>query len=122
MNRSARRAYEQKIRKDKRASICPKCGYRSLFFSTSIPTGEFDVETKDDGMTVTKPKYTAAIKCEVCDSIIYMGEDVEKLVPPGIYLPLPIDIFDYALRHPEMLERTEDAEKTVDNSSNLVQD
>jgi hypothetical protein len=51
-----------------------------------------------------------------------MGEDVEKLVPPGIYLPLPIDIFDYALRHPEMLERTEDVKETVDNSSNLVQD
>lgn len=33
-----------------------------------------------------------------------MGEDVEKLVPAGVILPLPLDIFDYALRHPEITE------------------
>lgn len=47
---------------------------------------------------------TTAIKCEICDSIIYSGEDVEKLVPVGIRLPLPLDIFDYALRHPEVYQ------------------
>lgn len=103
-NRKARREYERQIKKDKRASRCPKCGYKSLFYSTSIPTNEYEVETGEDGSTNTKIKYTTAIKCEMCDAIIYMGEEVEKLIPPGVFLPLPIDIFDYALRHPEILE------------------
>ncbi len=103
-NRAQRRDYERQIKKDKRASKCPKCGYRSLFYSAQVPTGEFDVETNEDGTTKTIVKKTTAIKCEVCDEIIYMGEDVEKLVPAGIILPLPLDIFDYALRHPEIIE------------------
>ena len=32
-----------------------------------------------------------------------MGEDVAKLVPPGVTLPLPLDIFDYVLRNPDVL-------------------
>ena len=47
-NRLQRREYERQIKKDKRASICPKCGYKSLFYSTQVPTGEFDVETKEE--------------------------------------------------------------------------
>ena len=107
-NRTQRREYERQIKKDKRASICPKCGYKSLFYSTQVPTGEFDVTMNDDGTTSTKMKKTTAIKCEVCDEIIYMGEDVEKLVPPGVILPLPLDIFDYTLRHPEVINGNEE--------------
>lgn len=102
-NRLQRREYERQIKKDKRASICPKCGYKSLFYSTQVPTGEFDVETKEDGTTTTIARKTTGIKCEVCDQIIYMGEDVAKLIPPGVILPLPLDIFDYALRNPDIL-------------------
>ena len=103
-NRAERREYERHIKKDKRASICPKCGYKSLFYSAQVPTGEIDVETKEDGTTTTIAQMTIGIKCILCDGIIYMGEDVAKLIPPDVILPLPLDIFDYALRHPEITE------------------
>lgn len=53
---------------------------------------------------------TTAIKCEVCDNIIYKGEEVEKLIPPGVILPLPLYVFDYALRHPEVILEEEKEE------------
>ena len=98
-NREERRAYWRKIKNDKRTSICPKCGYESLFYSVSVPVSNFNLEEWKQDV-----KYETAIKCEICDAIIYQGEDVTKLVPPGIILPLPLDIFDYALRHPELGE------------------
>ena len=107
MNREERRKYQKKINKDKRASKCPKCGYKSLFYSTSIPTGDYEVKENEDGTSETVPIYTTAIKCDICGEIIYQGENVEKLCPPGIYLPLQLDIFDYALRHPELGEQEE---------------
>ena len=113
MNREERRKYYKKIGKDKRLSECPKCGYKSLFYSTSIPTDNYEVKENEDGTSETVPIYTTAIKCDICGEIIYQGENVEKLCPPGIYLPLQLDIFDYALRHPE-LNVEPDAEKVVD--------
>lgn len=53
---------------------------------------------------------TTAIKCEVCDNIIYQGKEVEKLIPPGVILPLPLYVFDYALRHPEVIPEEEKEE------------
>ena len=113
-NRAERRRYEREIKKDKRAYKCPKCGHLSLFFTEQVPTGEFDVETNEDGTTTTTVKKTTAVKCEVCGDIIYMGEDVEKLIPPGVILPLPLDIFDYALRHPEVVAEEKDSKEEVE--------
>ena len=114
-NREERRAYERKIKKDKRASKCPNCGYKALFYSISIPDGLKEI-TEYDGtvgdIKTTEPKYTTAIKCEMCDSIIFSGPEVEKLVPPGIILPLDIEIFGYALRHPE--EFTNEKEEIIE--------
>ena len=111
MNREERRKYQKEIKKDKRASKCPQCGYLSLFYTTSLPTGNYDVITKEDGATENIPHYETAVKCEVCGATIYWGEDVTKLIPAGIYLPLPLDIFDYALRHPEVGEENNDDER-----------
>ena len=111
MNRNERRKYQKEIKKDKRASKCPQCGYRSLFYTISMPTGNYDVVTNEDGTTENKPLFETAVKCEICGTTIYQGPDVTKLVPPGIYLPLPLDIFDYALRHPEMGEENNNDER-----------
>ncbi len=82
MNREERRRYQKKIAKRKEASICPKCGYKSLFVSTA--RGENDT----------------IIKCEICGEIVFEGPDVTRIVPPGIYLPLPLNIFETALKAP----------------------
>ena len=107
-NRAERRAYERSIKNDKRASKCPKCGHLSLFYSTQIK--DLDVIPNEDGTSQFASKMTTAIKCEVCDNIIYKGEEVEKLVPPGVILPLPLYVFDYALRHPEVIPEEEKEE------------
>ena len=71
LNRTQYRAYLRKNKKNKNLSICPKCNHKSLFYSTA--RGENDT----------------VIKCDVCKDIVFEGPDVTRMVPPGIYLPLP---------------------------------
>ena len=99
MNRAERRAYEKSIHNDKRASVCPKCKGKALFYTI----GELKPEAKNKEKPEKKDFNTKVI-CERCKATIYEGDEVSKLVPPGIYLPLPLDIFDYALQHPEITE------------------
>ena len=99
-NRAERRIYERKIKNDKRASKCPKCGHLALFYSKAVLKPYEGTKEKFD-----REDFDVQICCEACDAIIYEGGEVNKLVPPGIYLPLPLDIFDYALRHPEITEK-----------------
>ena len=80
LNRKERRIYWQRNKKNKNLSKCPKCGFKSLFYSTS--RGENDT----------------IIKCDICQNIVFEGPDVTRIVPPGIYLPLPLDIFEIALK------------------------
>lgn len=96
-NRTERRAYERKIKNDKRASKCPKCGHLALFYTKAVLKPYEGTKEKFE-----KEDFDVQVCCEACDAVIYEGEEVTKLVPPGIYLPLPLDIFDYALRHPEL--------------------
>lgn len=110
-NREERRAYERKIKNDKRASKCPICGYKSLFY-TKAQLKPYDGIKKE----FTKDDFDTQICCEVCDSVIYEGEEVSKLVPPGIILPLPLDIFDYALRHPDVVEKAAADDNEVINT------
>ena len=110
-NRQQRREYQRSIKNDKRASKCPKCGHLSLFYSTQIKDPfDLDVTPNGDGTSQVTSKMTTAIKCEICDNIIYQGEEVEKLIPPGVILPLPLYVFDYALRHPEVIPEEEKEE------------
>ena len=81
------------------------------FYSVSVPTDNYDVKEDEDGTSESVPVYTTTIKYDICSNIIYQREDVEKLVPPGIYLPLQLDIFDYALQHPEFDEAEENEEE-----------
>lgn len=99
MNRAERRAYEKSIHNDKRASICPKCKGKALFYTI----GELKPEAKNKEKP-EKEDFNTKVICERCKATIYEGNEVSKLVPPGIYLPLPLDIFDYALQHPEITE------------------
>lgn len=79
MNREQRRKYAKKIKNDKIASICPACEHKARFFTTA--RGEKDT----------------VLKCEVCGSIIRDGEELTKLMPPGLYLPVPLAILDRML-------------------------
>ena len=99
MNRKERRLYERSIKHDRRASKCPLCGHRSLFYTTG--TLKLGIEEKEK---YEKEDFDTKVCCEVCHGVVYEGEEVSKLVSPGIYLPLPIDVFGYAVRHPEVTE------------------
>lgn len=99
-NREERRAYERKIRNDKRASKCPICGHLSLFFTKATLKPYEGIKEKFE-----KEDFDTQVCCENCGAVIYGGEEVSKLIPPGVYLPLPLDIFDYALRHPEITDK-----------------
>lgn len=102
MNREQRRAYAAKIKGDKRASKCPLCGYKSLFYSQ--PVLKPYEGTKE---TFVKEDFDVVIKCEVCGGTVLANEAVTKLIRPGVYLPLPLDIFTMALQYEE--EHNDDA-------------
>lgn len=91
LNREERREYLRRNKKNKNLSKCPKCGFKSLFYSAA--RGETDT----------------VIKCDICQNIVFEGDNVTRMVPPGIYLPLPLDIFEMALNAPE--ENIDEEEK-----------
>ena len=101
-NREERRAYERKIKNDKRASKCPVCSHLSLFYTKATLKPYEGTKEKFE-----KEDFDTQVCCESCGAVIYEGEEVSKLIPPGVYLPLPLDIFDYALRHPEVTNENE---------------
>ena len=88
-NREQRRKYLQKIAKNKKATKCPICGYNSLYY------------------TQARGPEDTVVRCEINDCLVLEGPEVTKLVPPNIFLPLPLDIFtkgiDYAKEHPDEL-------------------
>ncbi len=92
LNREERRKYLQRNKKNKNLSKCPKCGFKSLFYSTA--RGENDT----------------VIKCDICGDIVFEGSDVTRMVPPGIYLPLPLDIFEIALKNPPEENKVQEGE------------
>ena len=58
-----------------------------------------------------KEDFDTVIKCEVCGSIVLEDPELSKIVPPNIYLPLPLDIFKIALNQ----------NKTKENQTSNVQ-
>ena len=112
MNREQRRKYEAKIKNDKRASICPKCGYKSLFYSQPVLKPYEGTKEK-----FVAEDFDVVIKCEVCGETVLANPAVTKLIRPGVYLPMPLDIFQMALKyedeHPEE-ETTNEVESTGD--------
>ena len=75
LNRAQRRAYAKRVKNDRTASICPKCGNKSHLRSKTINTD-------------------TALICEVCGEIVRHGPDITKAVPPGIILPMSLEVFD----------------------------
>ncbi len=105
MNREQRRKYASKIKGDKRASECPLCHNISLFYTEpqlKPYEGMKEEFTKDDFDTV--------VKCEVCGQVVLANEAVTRLIQPGIYLPLPLDIFTMALKYEEEHPTMEESE------------
>lgn len=99
-NREEKRAYEKKVKNDRRASICPKCNYKSLFYTI----GELKPEAENKE-NPEKEDYNTKVVCECCGATIFEGDDVSKLVPPGIYIPMRLDLFEYAFKNREELEK-----------------
>lgn len=79
MNREQRRAYAKKIKNDPNASICPECGNKARFYTHA--RGEKDT----------------VLLCEVCGKVIREGEELTKLIPPGIYIPGKLEMLDQML-------------------------
>lgn len=79
MNREQRRRYAKKVKNDVIASICPLCNNRARYFTKA--RGEKDT----------------VVICEVCGQVVRDGEEVTKLLPPGIYVPMPLPALDRAL-------------------------
>ena len=65
----------------------------------------------------TKEKFVAedfdvVIKCDVCGGTVLANPAVTKLIQPGVYLPLPLDIFTLALQYEEEHANDESEETT----------
>lgn len=109
MNREQRRAYAAKIKNDKRASECPLCHTKALFYTEPqlLPyEGEKEKFTKDD--------FKVVVKCEACRQVVLDSPAVTKLIQPGVYLPLPIDVFITALKYEEEHPEEEKTEEVQD--------
>lgn len=76
MNREQRRKYDKEVKNDKIASVCPECHNKSRFYTSA--RGEKDT----------------VLYCERCGAIVREGEELTKLMPPGLYLPAPLHVLD----------------------------
>ena len=79
MNREQRRKYDKQVKNAQYTSICPECNAKARFYSTA--RGEKDT----------------VLKCERCGAIVREGEELTRMMPPGIYLPMPLRSLDTAL-------------------------
>ena len=108
-NREERRKYERAIKKDKRASKCPICNHLSLFFTQGRIKPEAEAKEK-----LEKEDIDVVLVCENCGQVVHDEPEVGQLLQPGVYLPLKLDIFEYTLRHPNVINMEPDADAVVD--------
>ena len=96
MNREQRRAHNKKIRGDKRASICPLCGNKSLFYAQPVLKpyeGEKEEFVAED--------FDLVINCEVCQGTVFKSDKLPEYIKPASYVTLPIDTFINAIKYAE---------------------
>lgn len=103
LNREQRRKYQNSIKNNKAKSKCPLCGYESCFVSVPVLKPYEGVKEK----FVTED-FDTVIKCEICDGTVLEGPSITKLIRPGVRLPLPLDIFQLALKYEEEHLKDED--------------
>lgn len=97
MNREQRRKYDKEVKNDKIASICPECNNKSRFYTHA--RGEKDT----------------VLYCERCGAIVREGEELTKLIPPGLYLPIPLKTLDnMLLAEAEKIEEVPDEQVDPD--------
>lgn len=97
MNREQRRKYAKQVKNDKTASICPECKNKARF-----------VSTKREGEET-------ALVCECCGKTVRQGEDITKSVPPGVYLPIKLEMLDMMLASIKEAEEKAETEKEETN-------
>ena len=51
--------------------------------------------------TFVAEDFDVVIKCEICGGTVLEGPAVTKLIRPGVRLPLPLDVFQLALKYEE---------------------
>ena len=98
MNREQRRKYAKQIKNNKAACICPECKNRARFISM-----------KHEGEET-------AIVCEVCGKTVRQSAAVTKAVPPGIYLPVNLDIFDTIVTAQQSIDEEEEKENVLEGN------
>lgn len=100
LNREQRRKYEREIRKVKYASTCPECGMAVRFLSKRAPDGE------------------TGLYCEVCGSEVRHGQDITHSIPPGMYLPMPLDRFDKMVEEMRAQAKEKEDSENADSEEN----
>ena len=118
MNREQKRAYAKKIKNDKRASTCPLCGTKALFYSSFTETSPYNTESA--GGTGIPKNMEACIKCEVCNKVVLKDPAIETLLPPNHYVPMPLPLFELALNE-EIKKRIDEENKAEEKASNELE-
>ena len=96
MNREQRRKYDREIKQRKLStSICPECNHMAAFY------------------THARGSKDTVLLCERCGAIVREGKELTKMMPPGIYLPLPLEALDKALLY-EASRIEEEKDEQVD--------
>jgi len=102
MNREQRRKYDREVKQRKMStSICPECNHLAAFY------------------THARGSKDTVLICERCGAIVREGEELTKLMPPGLYLPFSLEKLDKALLYEA--SRIEEDENVEGDSSEPVE-
>ena len=101
MNRAQRRKYAKELKNDKIASICPECN------------------NKARSISVKREGEETSIVCECCGKTVRQGEDITKSVPPGIYLPVKLDMLDMMIAAVKEAENKEETENVLEGNNSV---
>jgi hypothetical protein len=71
------------IKNSKNVSICPACNTKARFYSVGAP-GE-----------------DTTIHCEICNEKVRSGDVITRSVPPGIVLPMTLEVLDKFIKMEE---------------------
>ena len=107
MNREQKRVYQRKIKNDRRASQCPLCGNKSLFYCDIVTTKPFNEE---GGGHSGPPGDAIGIKCEVCGGTVLRDPAIANLLNLKYYVPMPLPLFELALNE-EIKKRIDEENK-----------
>ena len=116
MNREQKRAYQKKIKNDRRACDCPLCGNKSLFYSDYEITIPYTGEGGKSGPP--GEEVMPCIKCEVCGKAVLKDKAIQNLLPHHTYVPMPLPLFELALNEEIKKRIDEEIKKKKEEENN----